>query len=97
MIKGFLDEKTANKIRVIPAADTQTELLKFINEEDIPTFIGGSCTCKGTPTQGRVERCLLSNKGPWSQYERTPSGVRKIQKDPFDADWDVAEEFELDR
>jgi hypothetical protein len=96
MIKGFLDEKTRDKIRVVPAAETQTELLKFIKEEDIPSFVGGKCTCAGTPAQGTIDRCLLSNKGPWADYERTASGVRKIVRDEFEMNWEVAEEFQKD-
>lgn len=61
VIKPFLDDKTKNKIHLI-GSDYKKTLLKFISEENLPNFFGGSCKC--------TERgCLFSNAGPWSNGE----------------------------
>ena len=60
LVKGFLDEKTRAKIK-IEGTKYIKELLKLIDIENIPSFMGGQCTCE--------EGCLSSNAGPWTQYE----------------------------
>ncbi len=42
------------------------ELRKIINDEDIPSYLGGMCTCSKDVIDGKPHPCLLSNKGPWS-------------------------------
>ncbi|KAL8139632.1 hypothetical protein V2J09_005653 [Rumex salicifolius] len=44
--------------------DYQNKLLKFIDEDQLPTFLGGSCSCPGK------NGCLGFNKGPWVKNER---------------------------
>lgn len=55
--KGFLDEKTKNRI-FIAGSDPYEELCKHIDPEMIPDFFGG-----GNKT------ALIEDKGPWSDYE----------------------------
>ena len=65
IIKTFIDEKTRTMIKVVPQAEQMTELLKIIDLENIPAFLGGKCQCLGTVTKNGLDRCFLSNKGPW--------------------------------
>ena len=41
--KGFLDERTRNKIKV-KGGDYVPTLLEFVEEENLPSFLGGKCT-----------------------------------------------------
>mmetsp|Transcript_90097 Transcript_90097/g.124377 ORF Transcript_90097/g.124377 Transcript_90097/m.124377 type:complete len:112 (-) Transcript_90097:134-469(-) len=63
VVKGFLDERTRNKIKILGGSYLKT-LLEFVNEEDLPAFIGGTCTC-----EEYGGNCLTSNRGPWNDYE----------------------------
>ena len=62
-IKGFLGPTTRSKIRVI-GEDFMPALEEFLQVEDIPSFLGGKCTC--SEFEGG---CLQSNIGPWNEYE----------------------------
>ena len=54
---AFADEATKNKITVL-GNDYKKYLLEYINEEDLPTFFGGTCKCPGG--------CKHSDAGPWN-------------------------------
>lgn len=58
-IKGFIDEKTRNKIS-IHGSKFQTELLELVEPENLPTFLGGTCEC--------AQGCLNANAGPWNPH-----------------------------
>ena len=72
VVKGFLDEKTRGKIKII-GSSFKTKLLEYIPENEIPEFLGGSCTCadKGG--------CINSNIGPWNDFEIHGNGIRPKQ------------------
>jgi hypothetical protein len=71
VVKGFLDEKTRKKFKIIGGGFKAT-LLEFIDDENIPSFLGGKCECK------EHGGCMKSNVGPWNDYEITyPRGVKK--------------------
>ncbi|CAA7020630.1 unnamed protein product [Microthlaspi erraticum] len=57
-VKTFLDPKTTSKIHVL-GNKYQTKLLEVIDSNELPEFLGGTCTCAD---QGG---CMLSDKGPW--------------------------------
>ena len=66
IIKGFLDERTRSKVRII-GANYQPILLEHIDAANLPEFLGGTCTCS------HVEGgCMNSNAGPWNDYILTP-------------------------
>ena len=67
--KGFLDEKTRNKIKLC-GGDFKKKLLDFLDNEQIPDFLGGKCKCEHHP-----EGCISSNIGPWNDYEIQADGT----------------------
>lgn len=70
VIKGFLDEKTRAKI-TIKGGSYQNDLLAIVDKENLPDFLGGSCTLFGMHKDG---------VGPWNDYEITePVGIKKKQ------------------
>ncbi|CAH8390561.1 unnamed protein product [Eruca vesicaria subsp. sativa] len=61
-VKGFIDPETSSKIHVLGNNYT-TKLLEVIDADELPEFLGGTCTCAD---QGG---CMLSDKGPWKTPE----------------------------
>lgn len=72
VVKGFIDEKTRQKIH-IRGAKYEKDLLELIDAENLPDFLGGKCKCE------EVEGgCMFSNAGPWQDYEIIhPIGIKK--------------------
>ena len=68
VIKGFIDEKTRSKIKIIGKDYTKT-LLEYVDAEKLPKFLGGECECEGG--------CLYAQPGPWHDYEIDGDGVKK--------------------
>lgn len=62
VIKNFLDERTRQKIRIV-GGNYMSTVEEFIDKKDLPTFLGGQCTC--SEYEGGCER---SNIGPWNDY-----------------------------
>lgn len=60
--KGFLDPRTTSKIHVL-GTKYQNKLLEVIDSSQLPSFLGGTCSC---PNEGG---CLRSDKGPWHDQE----------------------------
>ena len=71
LYKGFLTESTRKKIKIIGGGFLPT-LLEYADEENLPSFLGGKCTCK--EFEGG---CHKSSAGPWNNYELTPTGIQK--------------------
>eukprot|EP00353_Schmidingerella_taraikaensis_P010410 CAMPEP_0185594878 /NCGR_PEP_ID=MMETSP0434-20130131/76436_1 /TAXON_ID=626734 ORGANISM="Favella taraikaensis, Strain Fe Narragansett Bay" /NCGR_SAMPLE_ID=MMETSP0434 /ASSEMBLY_ACC=CAM_ASM_000379 /LENGTH=268 /DNA_ID=CAMNT_0028222507 /DNA_START=57 /DNA_END=863 /DNA_ORIENTATION=+ len=62
IVKGFLDERTRSKVRII-GSNYQAVLLEAIDADNLPAFLGGNCTC--SHVQGG---CMVSGAGPWNDY-----------------------------
>lgn len=58
-VKSFLDPKTTAKIHVL-GNKYQSKLLEIIDADQLPEFLGGSCTCSDKGG------CMHSDKGPWN-------------------------------
>ena len=59
LCKPFIDSKTRSKVHIF-GDDYQKFLLSIIDEENLPTFLGGKCTCGD-------EGCMWSYEGPWKK------------------------------
>ncbi|KAJ3304717.1 cytosolic factor, phosphatidylinositol/phosphatidylcholine transfer protein [Kappamyces sp. JEL0829] len=57
VVRAMLDERTAAKISVL-GSNYQKELLSLIHAENLPTYLGGTCQCRGG--------CEHSDTGPWN-------------------------------
>ncbi|MED6220946.1 hypothetical protein PIB30_049702 [Stylosanthes scabra] len=62
-VKSFLDPKTTAKIHVL-SNKYDTKLLEIIDANQLPEFLGGTCTC--SEFEGG---CMRSDKGPWKDPE----------------------------
>lgn len=60
MVKGFIDPKTQAKISLLKST-YKDDLLAIVDEDKLPSFFGGKCTCSGF-----VCGCLGSDIGPWN-------------------------------
>ncbi|WCJ25932.1 Phosphatidylinositol/phosphatidylcholine transfer protein SFH11 [Euphorbia peplus] len=61
-IRAFLDPRTLAKIHVL-GSNYLNNLLEVIDASNLPSFLGGNCTCSD------YGGCLLSDKGPWNNPE----------------------------
>ena len=64
VVKGFLDEKTRGKIKII-GSNFMPTVEQFLDRENIPTFLGGES-----------ETDLTTEVGPWMDYEIHGTGIR---------------------
>jgi len=60
IVKAFLDEKTAQKIK-LEGSSYQKKLYEIVEKENLPEILGGTCKCSFI--QGG---CLYSDIGPWN-------------------------------
>lgn len=81
IVKAWLDEKTKQKIQLFSKEATYEAILRHVDEDQIPDFLGGKNTSP-----------LYDQKGPWSDYELVDGskfgdlvGIKKKgqQHDPF--------------
>ncbi|CAJ2650496.1 unnamed protein product [Trifolium pratense] len=61
-VKAFLGERTVAKIQVL-GSNYLNVLLEAIDPSNLPTFLGGNCTCSDSGG------CLMSDQGPWKNSE----------------------------
>jgi hypothetical protein len=60
LIKGLIDIKTRQKFEIL-GRDYKEKVYEFIDPENLPTFLGGTCTCPKVPGG-----CLYCDIGPWN-------------------------------
>ena len=60
MVKGFIDPKTQAKIGLF-GTNFKNELLQLVDEDKLPEFFHGKCTCSDF-----MFGCLGSDIGPWN-------------------------------
>ncbi|XP_019054152.1 PREDICTED: phosphatidylinositol/phosphatidylcholine transfer protein SFH11 isoform X2 [Nelumbo nucifera] len=63
-LKAFMDAHTVAKIQVL-GSNYQSSLLEVVDPSNLPTFLGGNCTCL------EYGGCMSSDKGPWNNTEIT--------------------------
>ncbi|XP_019087986.1 PREDICTED: LOW QUALITY PROTEIN: phosphatidylinositol/phosphatidylcholine transfer protein SFH11-like [Camelina sativa] len=80
-LKTFLDPRTLAKVQVL-GPNYLGELLEAVDPSNLPTFLGGNCTC--TDHGG----CLFSDEGPWND----PDIKEKIQESSTIGDADPERE-----
>ncbi|CAJ1928416.1 unnamed protein product [Sphenostylis stenocarpa] len=61
-VKAFLDVRTVAKIQVL-GSNYLSVLLEAVEPSNLPTFLGGNCTCSDHGG------CLMSDRGPWKNPE----------------------------
>ncbi|XP_024457189.2 phosphatidylinositol/phosphatidylcholine transfer protein SFH11 isoform X3 [Populus trichocarpa] len=61
-LRAFLDARTLAKIHVL-GCNYLSNLLEVIDQSNLPSFLGGNCTCSD------YGGCLFSDKGPWQNPE----------------------------
>ena len=64
VVKVFMDSKTKDKFKIC-GNKYKEELLKLVDKENLPSFLGGECKCK--------EGCIFSGEGPWKKEEKNLS------------------------
>jgi hypothetical protein len=62
--KPFIPPETKRKIHVVTAKNVKAELLKHIDQDQLPAFLGGECVCDSNSTTDD-RGCLSSDRGPW--------------------------------
>lgn len=87
MVKGWLDEETRKKIQILGGSYSK-ELLKYVDKDQLPDFLGGTNDAQ-----------LIEDRGPWNEYQIVDGhkagdivGVKKIN-DP-NAEIFTPEDFE---
>jgi hypothetical protein len=74
MVKSFIDPKTQAKISLLKS-NYKDELLKLIDEDKLPQFLGGKCTCDNF-----LYGCLGSDIGPWNPEGGITQGGQTTKK-----------------
>ncbi|KAI8071715.1 CRAL-TRIO domain-containing protein [Gongronella butleri] len=83
VIKPWLDKRTLDKVHIL-GKDYKQDLLKYIDADALPEFLGGTCTCSHLPG-GCVPSVTLGNipyleKTKHNHYVDTPYNTDIVEK-----------------
>jgi hypothetical protein len=89
IIKPWLAKETADKVDIL-GSNYREVLLELVDEDALPSVIGGGCHCGGEGDDGRG--CALSGAGPWLEG-RVGWGpnTKKVQQDSIESRDDKVE------
>lgn len=77
--KPLIPPETKKKIHVVNAKHVKEELLKFIDADQLPKFLGGYCVCDERST-AEDHGCLSSDRGPWSKPHLQPHHKESVEE-----------------
>ena len=60
IVKGLIDIGSRRKIELL-GSDYKEKVFEYIDPDNLPTFLGGNCTCSHIPGG-----CLYADIGPWN-------------------------------
>jgi len=86
MIKVFVDEKTRSKIHIL-GSGYKKELLKYVDEKDLPDFLGGKATVEDygenfSNEQGPwIEKPLISVQPARDENQLSNTDIRTIEEE----------------
>ncbi|XP_057511012.1 phosphatidylinositol/phosphatidylcholine transfer protein SFH11-like isoform X2 [Actinidia eriantha] len=86
-VKVFLEPHTLAKIQVL-GSNYLSNLLEVIDPSNLPTFLGGNCTCSDHGG------CMLSDIGPWNDPEITQ--ILHAQADTTEDSYDGGRSIDFD-
>lgn len=80
-VKPWLSKETVAKIDIL-GSDYQKGLLEVVDAENLPAFLGGTCTC------ANEGGCHMSFAGPWKEGRVGwgPNSKKTTEKSSNDAD-----------
>jgi hypothetical protein len=81
MVSVWIDKKTQKKIKIISGSGKK-DLLKDINAENLPEFLGGSCTISLRESPGPWKEEILKSYERKSVHVEDQSLVRKYYRTP---------------
>lgn len=64
IVKGLIDIRTRKKIELL-GNKYKEKVFEYIDPDNLPTFLGGNCTCSHIPGG-----CLFADIGPWNPEGR---------------------------
>lgn len=64
--KPLIPPETKKKMHVVTSKHVKDELLKFIDADQLPRFLGGNCVCDPR-CEADDHGCLRSDRGPWKK------------------------------
>jgi hypothetical protein len=71
IVKGLIDLESRKKIELL-GNDYKEKVLEYVDPDNLPTFLGGNCTCPNVPGG-----CLYCDIGPWNpkgkKFRYTPN------------------------
>ena len=81
IVSVWIDKKTQKKIRIISGSGKK-DLLKDIDSEKLPEFLGGTCTISLRESPGPWKEEILKSYGRKSVHVEDQSIVRKYYRTP---------------